>query len=413
MSNHCPATASRQACCLHPSRKGSLLLSAGLCFGLLVQNFVIADETSSKLIVDQDAQASQVLQVGDPIEDQGIDEWIQQLGHENYLRRERASRNLVRSGSKAVPALATAVRTGDLEVVERAASAMIEIAIAVPPREDGGAFDLLSELATQTVGRPASIARGALSEVKTFRSDQAKKSLTRAGVFVGLATFSIGAQSRQRMLVEINENWNRDIESLQWLEWIKGYDNARIEGDAAKVEVIREVTKIPDLRSVILADAVIDGDALNALSEVDRLDTLEIQYSKLQESHGDLIAALPIRASLILMGTGLSEERADRLKEELPGLQIQYRRGGFLGVMCIDNFDVCEITGIQEGSAAEAAGLIRGDIITMVNDREIKHFRDLQNAINEHVPGDEVQVQFQRGGESKSLSLELRRYQEK
>jgi S1-C subfamily serine protease len=81
--------------------------------------------------------------------------------------------------------------------------------------------------------------------------------------------------------------------------------------------------------------------------------------------------------------------------------------------MCIDNFDVCEITGIQEGSAAEAAGLIRGDIITMVNDREIKHFRDLQNAINEHVPGDEVQVQFQRGGESKSLSLELRRYQEK
>lgn len=215
------------------------------------------------------------------------------------------------------------------------------------------------------------------------------------------------------MLVEINENWNRDIESLQWLEWIKGYDNARIEGDAAKVEVIREVTKIPDLRSVILADAVIDGDALNALSEVDRLDTLEIQYSKLQESHGDLIAALPIRASLILMGTGLSEERADRLKEELPGLQIQYRRGGFLGVMCIDNFDVCEITGIQEGSAAEAAGLIRGDIITMVNDREIKHFRDLQNAINEHVPGDEVQVQFQRGGESKSLSLELRRYQEK
>lgn len=107
----------------------------------------------------------------------------------------RASRNLVRSGSKAVPALATAVRTGDLEVVERAASAMIEIAIAVPPREDGGAFDLLSELATQTVGRPASIARGALSEVKTFRSDQAKKSLARAGVFVGLATFSIGAKS--------------------------------------------------------------------------------------------------------------------------------------------------------------------------------------------------------------------------
>ena len=36
--------------------------------------------------------------------------------------------------------------------------------------------------------------------------------------------------------------------------------------------------------------------------------------------------------------------------------------------MCIDNFDACEVTGIQEGSAAEAAGLMRGDVITMVNE---------------------------------------------
>lgn len=345
--------------------------------------------------------------------DGSLDEWIGQLGHENYLRRERASRRLVKAGPKAVGALADAVRTGDLEVVERAASAMIEIAIKVPPREDGGAFKLMTELSTQTVGRPASIARSALSEIKDFRSDQARKSLARAGVFVGLADFSIGAQSRQRMLVEIGDNWNGNLEALQWLEWLNGYDNARLEGEVANVGVVQELIKMPDLRTLILADAVIDDASLLALTDVSRLDTLEFQYSKLKESHGDLIAGLPLRTSLILMGTGLSEGRADQLKDELPGLQIQYRRGGFLGVMCIDNFDVCEVTGIQEGSAAEAAGLIRGDVITMINDREIKHFRDLQNAINEHVPGDEVQVQFQRGGESKLLNLKLRRYQEK
>ena len=341
-----------------------------------------------------------------------LEQWVQQLGHENYLRRERASRHLIKAGPAAVEALSKAVRSGDLEVVERAAAAMIEIAISVPPRDDGGAYERLLELSSQSVGRPASMARNALAEVKDFRSQQAKKSLSRAGVFVGLAEFSIGAQSRQRMLVEVGDNWNEDVSALQWLEWVDGYDNARVEGQAVTLEVMREVVKMPSLRSLILADAEIRDDALDPLSELSRLDTLEFQYSRLEESQGDLIAALPLRTSLILMGTGLSEQRAEKLKEELPGLQIQYRRGGFLGVMCIDNFDVCEITGIQEGSAAEAAGLMRGDIITMIDDREIKHFRDLQNAINEHVPGDSVEVQYQRGGEDQSLSLKLRRYQE-
>ena len=347
-----------------------------------------------------------------PANEGSIDQWIQYLSADNYLRRERASRRLIKAGPEAVDALATAVQTGDLEVVERAAAAMMEIAISVPPRDDGGAYERLKRLSTQTVGRPASIAKGALVEIQEFRSQQARKFLARAGVFVGLAEFSIGAMSRQRMLVEINENWNGDVETLQWLTWLSGYDNVRLEKGSATVDVIREVTKMPDLRSLILADAEVSTESLEVLATIPRLDTLEFQYSKLAESHGDLIAKLPLRTSLILMGTGLSQKRADQLIEELPGLQIQYRRGGFLGVMCIDNFDVCEVTGIQEGSAAEAAGLMRGDVITMVNETEIKHFRDLQKAINQHVPGDEVEVKYQRAGQEKALKLELRRYQE-
>ena len=184
-----------------------------------------------------------------PANEGSIDQWIQYLAADNYLRRERASRRLIKAGPEAVDALATAVQTGDLEVVERAAAAMMEIAISVPPRDDGGAYERLKQLSTQTVGRPASIAKGALVEIQEFRSQQARKFLARAGVFVGLAEFSIGAMSRQRMLVEINENWNGDVETLQWLTWLSGYDNVRLEKGSATVDVIREVTKMPDLRS--------------------------------------------------------------------------------------------------------------------------------------------------------------------
>ncbi len=346
------------------------------------------------------------------IEGKSVSYWVEQLANEHYLRRELASKRLVSAGPRVVDSLAAAIRKGDLEVVERAAAAMIEIAIAVPPRSDGGAFERLGELSTQSIGRPASIARGALAEVKKHRSRQARRALVQAGVFVGLADFAIGAQSRQRMLVEIGDGWNRDLSALQWLEWLDGYDNARVEGGAAQAAVLAEVSQLPDLRSLILVDAEIDGSVLIPLTEMQRLDTLDFRYVKLLESSVDLLTKVPLRTSLILMGTGLSEERAEILRDNLPGLQIEFRRGGFLGVMCIDNFDVCEITGIQENSAAEAAGLMRGDIITDVNGTEIKHFRDLQRAINEHLPGEEVELMYRRGGEEKSLSLVLRRYQE-
>ncbi len=51
-----------------------------------------------------------------------------QLGHEHYLRREMASTKLVAAGPAAVDQLAEAIRSGDLEVVERAAAALVEIA---------------------------------------------------------------------------------------------------------------------------------------------------------------------------------------------------------------------------------------------------------------------------------------------
>ncbi len=88
-----------------------------------------------------------------------------------------------------------------------------------------------------------------------------------------------------------------------------------------------------------LVDSTIENAALEPLTKMDRIDTLDIRYVKLTEQQGDLIAAIPLRVSLNLMGTGISPEKVDAMRSALPGLQIEYRRGGFLGVTCFDNFD--------------------------------------------------------------------------
>ena len=54
----------------------------------------------------------------------------------------------------------------------------------------------------------------------------------------------------------------------------------------------------------------------------------------------------------------VNKARYEAMREALPGLTIDHKQGGFLGVTCLDTLDACQISGIVAGGAAEAAGLI-------------------------------------------------------
>lgn len=398
------ATCCQQLACRHRTRFVRCLLALVVCVGLM---------DASRPAWSQEESVPVQSEAGDSSAGQSIEYWISQLGHEHYLRREMASKKLVAAGADAVDQLANAIRSGDLEVVERATAALVEIASASAPLNDGGAYQRLNAISVETVGRAASVARGAMRAVRLHRHVQAREALAGAGISVGIREFAIGAIAQQRMLVQIDENWNGDTEPLQWLAWLDQVEYARVIGPAVTPEVLRNVTQVPGLRSVAIVDATIEDAVLEPLTKLDRIDTLDIRYVRLTEKQGDMIASIPLRVSLNLMGTGIAPEKVDAMRAALPGLQIDFRRGGFLGVMCIDNFNACEISGIESNSAAEEAGLIKGDIIVQIDEAKVEHFRDLQAAINEHVPGDYVDVQFRRGDRIESVKLRLRRFVEK
>ncbi|KAA3616453.1 MAG: M20/M25/M40 family metallo-hydrolase [Calditrichaeota bacterium] len=56
-----------------------------------------------------------------------------------------------------------------------------------------------------------------------------------------------------------------------------------------------------------------------------------------------------------------------------------------------------KITGTTPGSAAEAAGMKAGDIITKIGEHEIADLRALSGALKAHKPGDNVTIVFKRG----------------
>ncbi len=65
------------------------------------------------------------------------------------------------------------------------------------------------------------------------------------------------------------------------------------------------------------------------------------------------------------------------------------------------------ITVISPNSAAEKAGLQVGDIVVVVNDKEISNARELSNAIGLLSVGDEVAIRYVRDGESLLTTAEL------
>ena len=63
---------------------------------------------------------------------------------------------------------------------------------------------------------------------------------------------------------------------------------------------------------------------------------------------------------------------------------------------------------VSEGSAAKAAGIKEGDIITKINDKKVKSVAELQEQIARKAPGDNVSVTVLRNDSEKTFTVELK-----
>lgn len=344
--------------------------------------------------------------------DSQIEYWVTQLGSDQYLRRRRASRWLIDAGTDAVPVLLSNLGTGDLESTRRAIGVLHEISLQQPPSEESGAWAALRDIAESGVGSQASRAVSAINEIRQHRDNIARERLAAKEVYVGVAEFVVRATSDQRRIVQIDQDWGGDLEHLQWLRWVQGVRYARVVGEAVKPEVVEQLVRMPDLETITFLEGNVDAALLGRLAEMKQIRDLEFRYVPMGEELADALVQLPVRSSLSLMGTGMPEDVVEEMRAARPGLQIEHRQGGFLGVSCANDFNICQINSVISDSAAERAGLIPGDVIVGVEETEVTRFKELQDAINRHLPGDEITIRYSRGGVVKETAAKLGKQEE-
>jgi serine protease Do len=74
----------------------------------------------------------------------------------------------------------------------------------------------------------------------------------------------------------------------------------------------------------------------------------------------------------------------------------------------IKNINGVYIIDFSENSAAKAAGLEEGDVITKVNDVPVNTSAQLQEQVARYRPGDKIKVTYMRGNDEKTLTTVLR-----
>jgi len=91
------------------------------------------------------------------------------------------------------------------------------------------------------------------------------------------------------------------------------------------------------------------------------------------------------------------------VKRGLLGIQIMYADG-----RATDELSGVLIRGVSPGGAAAKAGMKDNDVIVGIDKRPIKTTSELQEFVARKRPGDEILVEFKRGGNIKEASLKLR-----
>jgi putative serine protease PepD len=105
------------------------------------------------------------------------------------------------------------------------------------------------------------------------------------------------------------------------------------------------------------------------------------------------------------IGYAIPIETVERVVTEL--LEDGRVDHAFLGVRLADADEGARIVAVNDGSPADDAGLRPGDLVVRAGGEPVDSADDLRRAVNEREPGDELELEVERDGDRRTVTVEL------
>ncbi len=294
-----------------------------------------------------------------PLDEAALQQLVHDLGHQRFSIREEAQRKLQAAGAAAVPQLGEAARSGQLEAVVRSMRVLAAWAEDDHPEFSQPARAMLTDLAKHRVNVAGERAASILSVLAIRDEEHAREQVLRLGAVYGTRrNVNQGAVESSHLVLA--RGWRGDVEGLKWLE------------------------RIPTVDYVSFRTQPLSDDIVPYLASLRHLQKLE------------------------LYGTKLSPEGLQRLRDALPATEIDFRRGGMLGVTTQPpNSSPCRILTVRENTGAAKAGIQEGDIVVRAEGQDISDFHALTDVIATKAAGENLTVEVDRDGKRITITAKL------
>ena len=257
-----------------------------------------------------------------------------------------------------------------------------------------------------SIGR---LAQNSLDAIAGMQEEQAIETLSLHDAFFNVgASFSINAQLTGReagLTLHINERFRGGDDIVQWIRFLRSVETVYFEGERIDSQFFEAISHLKNVRNVKLKHVTMTIDDLKCLRELPNLEHLGLNYVNLDDTAIDTLLEIPVGLSLRLMGTKISKQGAERLREQMDEIEVYCGRGGFLGVAMNRSDSI--VTRVTNNSAAEKAGIQIHDELTHVNDVRIQNFEDLRSELGNFNAHETLKIKLKRLGREVEVEVTL------
>ncbi len=308
-----------------------------------------------------------------------------------------------------------AVETGGLETITRGIYILRQLALSAPDTAtETSAYQALQQIAERRFTGASRRALTALASIHEVRYQQAQTKLTQLGAVFSATTVQVALAIPQDFpSVTFGTLWRSAPEDLELINWITQFGAEEtdrklmliFEGERFTDAWLEKLASLENIAVIRLKSVRITDQGVAPLATLRDLEILELLYTPITDGAVEWLAKFDHVGRMRLVGNQISMAGSERLRALDPQLDLDFRRGGFLGVACRDN--PCRITQVQPNTAAEAAGFQIDDIILRYDGEAVQSMDDLTRFISQHDVGKKVTVEIMRDNQRLTREVEL------